>query len=440
MKNIELKNKGLISLKVSLFTLFIALISTQCSKDEIIKIEEPSSQNLKATAPIGSIITLKAYNGKYVCAERDVTNHPLEADRPTPGTWEKFEVVDAGDGFIALISQMNGNYVCADKKLTNVPLAANRNISSPGSWEKFKWESQGTNTVALYANANNTYVSARLNVTDAPLRAYAGSVREWEVFTWEYADGGTGSTIPGVVLGLDSDDWKLNGYIDSPTSNPNYEDDVLDAANETFSTFSSEYFYSDGTWTYFKAYRGLEGSSSSGNPRSELREMKNGTEYEWSTSGKTNRMRWTFRVDQLSKSHNSDQGGKVCIGQIHGPSNTYDDVIRVQFEGSAAQSSGSVDLVVNGWVAEQDTGDDDGLEIPGNWYLDTEYTFEIIFEDEKVILNRIIGSTTTELYSYENCGSDENYFKVGNYLQSVQNDDYDGTYALVAVKDLSITH
>lgn len=398
-------------------------------------------------APIGSTIWLMASNGKYVCSEIRTTNAPLEADRSAAKTWEAFEVVDAGDGMIALIAY-NGNYVCADKKLSNIALAANR--TAIGAWEKFTWESQSDGTVALKANANSLYVTATTSVTDAPLRASASSISTNQKFSWGYigdepvdpVDPGNGSNIPGVLLGLNSNDWKLNGYIDSPTSNPNYEDDVIEAANSSFSEFTSEYFYSDGTWAYFKAYRGLEGSSSSGNPRSELREMKNGDTYEWSTSGKTNRMRWTTRVDQLSKSHNSDQGGKVCIGQIHGPSNTYDDVIRVQFQGSAAQSTGAIDLVVNGWVAEDDTGDDDGLEITGKgtFYLDTEYTFELIFEDKVVTLNRIDGSTTTQLYQHTNCGSAANYFKVGNYLQSVQNDSYDGTYATVRVKDLTITH
>lgn len=35
---------------------------------------------------------------------------------------------------------------------------------------------------------------------------------------------------------------------------------------------------------------------------------------------------------------------------------------------------------------------------------------------------------------------DDNYFKVGNYVQSSEGARYDGSYCLVAIKDLVITH
>jgi hypothetical protein len=424
-----------------------AFFMTSCEQDEIepTQVEpEAASVNLKATTPTdGKTYYIKsAFSGKYldVSGYSTVNGGNIQQWKYTGATNQQFKLTEVSSGVYKIVGVQSGKAL----DVSAYSLINGGNIQQwtykAGDNQKFTFVS-GASGYAIKGVQSGKVLDVAAWSTDN-----GGNIQQWTYKSqtnqqWVFTEvSSTSSTIPGVVLGLTSDDWKLNGYIDSPTSDPDYEDDVLIAAGKTFSTYSnSYYFYSDGEWTFFKCYRGLEGSSSSGNPRSELREMMDGDDDTWTNSG-TNRMRWTARVDQLAKSHNSDAGGKVCIGQIHGPSGTYDDVIRVQFEGTAAQSTGAVSLVVNGWVCEDETGDDDGIEISGSWYLDTEYTFELIFEDDEVILNRISGSTTTQLYKHSNCGSDENYFKVGNYMQSVQEDDYDGTYSLVAVKDLSVTH
>ncbi len=39
-----------------------------------------------------------------------------------------------------------------------------------------------------------------------------------------------------------------------------------------------------------------------------------------------------------------------------------------------------------------------------------------------------------------NTSCEGNYFKTGNYLQSVKGMSYDGSYGLVGLKELSVTH
>ncbi len=240
---------------------------------------------------------------------------------------------------------------------------------------------------------------------------------------------------PGDVLGLTSNTWKLNCFTGSPGSSAVYRDDVLDATGESFSTYEDpNYFYTDGEWTYFKCYRGLGGSANSSNPRVELRELINGNLANWDAKNGNNTMTWTVRVDQLPKSK-SGKDGVLCFGQIHGPSSTVDDVIRVQFIGDPDQSSGNVRIKISGYITEDVLGGSKILS--GTYKLDTSYTFKLVYNDGLVELfeggNRIFDQemdTSTE----------GNYFKVGNYLQSVKGASYTGSHGIVRIKNLRITH
>ncbi|MFD6304377.1 hypothetical protein ACFWFF_15095 [Streptomyces sp. NPDC060223] len=55
-------------------------------------------------------------------------------NRTCVGTWEKFTLVDAGNGNVALRAQADNLYVCADNAGTS-PLIANR--TAVGTWEQF---------------------------------------------------------------------------------------------------------------------------------------------------------------------------------------------------------------------------------------------------------------------------------------------------------------
>jgi hypothetical protein len=142
-----------------------------------------SSQNpapVTPSVPIanGAIIGLVAsVNGLYVTAE-SAGSSSLIANRPGLGAWEEFQIIDLGDGTIALRSLINGQFVCADNG-GNSALIANR--SAIGQWEKFQLEDAGNGNFAIIAKANGKYVCAE-NAGKSQLIANRTAVGGWEQF------------------------------------------------------------------------------------------------------------------------------------------------------------------------------------------------------------------------------------------------------------------
>ncbi|RZU72410.1 peptidase inhibitor I9 [Micromonospora kangleipakensis] len=116
-------------------------------------------------------------NGKLVTAESAGTL-PLVARSTALGPWEKFDVVDTGDGFVALLAKANGRYVTAPASGTS-PLIASR--TSIGAAEKFTLVQNTDGSVSLKANSNGKYVMAE-NYGKSPLIAKAASIGSWERF------------------------------------------------------------------------------------------------------------------------------------------------------------------------------------------------------------------------------------------------------------------
>jgi len=120
-------------------------------------------------------------NGNFVSADNAGAS-PLIANRTTAQGWEKFQIVNNGDGTISFLSMANGKYVSADISTTggNKLIAQATTIQQ---WEKFKQVDLGNGTVAFQALANNQFVSCDLN-TGAPTliadRAAVGGA--WEAF------------------------------------------------------------------------------------------------------------------------------------------------------------------------------------------------------------------------------------------------------------------
>jgi hypothetical protein len=133
-------------------------------------------------APIGKTIWLKAQmNGDYVSAWTADANSPLESRSTAVNTWEKFTVVDAGNGFIALKANANNLYVSAWTATVNGPLQARS--AAVSTWEMYKWIGNGDGTISLQAAANNLYVST-WNDPNQPLEARASVINIWEKYTW----------------------------------------------------------------------------------------------------------------------------------------------------------------------------------------------------------------------------------------------------------------
>jgi hypothetical protein len=155
-------------------------------------------------APLGQVIWLQTTNNhNYVSTRTDQTNSPLEAIVTQVQAWEEFDVLDAGNGLIALRSHANNNYVSARIDQTNAPLQAI--ATQVQLWEQFTWLPQSNNTVALQSAANSQYVSARTNQTNTPLDANSTAIQQWEQFRW------------GVVGGAANPNFGSNVFIFDPT-------------------------------------------------------------------------------------------------------------------------------------------------------------------------------------------------------------------------------
>jgi hypothetical protein len=154
--------------------------------------------------PVGHTIWLQTTNNnRYVSARIDQTNTPLAALVTQVQAWEEFDVVDAGNGLIALRAHANNNYVSARLSQPNPPLQAV--ATQIQGWEQFTWLPQSNGTVALQSAANNHYVSARTDQTDTPLDATATQVQGWEQFRW------------GLVSGSGTSIFGPNVYVFEPT-------------------------------------------------------------------------------------------------------------------------------------------------------------------------------------------------------------------------------
>jgi alpha-L-fucosidase 2 len=121
----------------------------------------------------GGTALLAQANGKYVSV-----GSTLIASATSIGATERFDVIDLGNGNVALRSRANSLYVCAENAGAN-PLVANRTAIGP--WETFARVPNGDGTISLRA-VNNKYVVAE-NAGAAALIANRDAIGPWEKFT-----------------------------------------------------------------------------------------------------------------------------------------------------------------------------------------------------------------------------------------------------------------
>ncbi|WP_330439377.1 S8 family serine peptidase [Micromonospora sp. NBC_00821] len=118
-------------------------------------------------------------NGYFVSAD-GAGSKPLAAVGPVLGGWEKLDIVDAGNGLVALRANVNGKYVSATGAGSKPLIATATSVST---WERFQLVHQIDGTVSLKATVNNKYVSAPNN--GGPLVASAVNASTWEKFDLE---------------------------------------------------------------------------------------------------------------------------------------------------------------------------------------------------------------------------------------------------------------
>jgi hypothetical protein len=124
-------------------------------------------------APVGQTIWLQN-SGKFVSSNNG--GAPVTCDRQSVEGWEKFDVVDAGNGKVAL-KGTNGLYLSSENGLA----AMKCNRIPCGDWEKFEWVKLGSQ-VALKGN-NGRFVSSE-NGAITGMNCNRESYSGWEVFNW----------------------------------------------------------------------------------------------------------------------------------------------------------------------------------------------------------------------------------------------------------------
>jgi hypothetical protein len=126
-------------------------------------------------APNTSSISLRAHaNGRFVTAG----SQPVIASSGSDGTNQQFDVLDAGNGNIALRARANGMLVSAENA-GSASLIANR--TAIGLWETFQLIHNPDGSVSFRALVNNMLVTAE-NAGAAPLIANRTAVGPWEEF------------------------------------------------------------------------------------------------------------------------------------------------------------------------------------------------------------------------------------------------------------------
>ncbi|MFI6235461.1 lectin [Micromonospora sp. NPDC050784] len=161
---------------------------TTCSADYYLRLSGDGGRMLKGTialtatrptAPVigGSTPTPPAAVGIRARANgRFVGGSPLVASLTSAS--EKFTIVDAGGGLVALKSSRTGKYVCAEQAGA-AALVADRDAL--GGWETFTRVANPDGSVSFRSSANGMYVCAE-NAGAGALIANRAAIGPWESF------------------------------------------------------------------------------------------------------------------------------------------------------------------------------------------------------------------------------------------------------------------
>ena len=128
-------------------------------------------------------------------------------------------------------------------------------------------------------------------------------------------------------------------------------------------------------------------------------------------------------------------------GQDGKRNDRFDDVIRVQAQGNGGQSSGSINLRIQGYVVEETNDDTRNLDF--DMRMDTEYFFELTMRNSVVRLYELnnSGNRVRTLFTSVDIGdADENYFKAGSYLQTTRSNQFGSNdYGQISIRDISVS-
>ncbi len=451
MKITQLKTRGKFLSTKTLFLSGMLIAAISCSDDnsevseesldELAVVKESVALAEKVTPVVGGVYTItNVGNGRTLDISGGSNSNGANlqvwgTNENTSATHRQWEVLSTGGNYVRLKGVDSG-------KSLEVSGGSNSNGANVQQWAyqgttHQQWEilSVGNNEFRLKCrdSGKSLRVSGSSNGSNADQWAYSG----WESQKFYFTEVGgvvtpppTGGDTAAEIIGSG---WKLNGFSGSLSVGSN--DNGLDYADDA-STSESHFFFDKDGYAAFRCYPGNPTSGGSSNPRSELREEIGGGDGYWNgNTSTTHSMKWRFRIEDLPPS------GKLCFGQIHERDDSYDDVIRVQVEGSSGQNSGSVTLRILGYVTEEIEGS--GRSIDFDMNMDTEYYFELTMQNGVVRLYNLNnnGSRNEELFESVDIGNaNENYFKAGCYLQSTSSSHHgSNVYGQVLIKDLTVS-
>jgi hypothetical protein len=131
-----------------------------------------------ACAPGKTVALKNLASGLFASARNDTLN--VIGNVANASTWEEFDIIDQGNGLVALKSHMNNLYVSADLGVSSdAPLRARS--SAVGGWEQFTIQAV-SGGYAFKANANGKFVQANLGLATDDLQARATTPNSWETF------------------------------------------------------------------------------------------------------------------------------------------------------------------------------------------------------------------------------------------------------------------
>ncbi|MFB9057703.1 polysaccharide lyase family 7 protein [Mariniflexile ostreae] len=426
------KFKQTANLAFAIATLFLVSCSKEHVNDDVLQVDKSDDVETGVLSKSSKSVKL---NISSASASTSHSSYPaskaIDGSTASTSRWSGDGVgttfiVDLGS--TALIDYLKIFWYASDR---TYQFKVYTSASSSGGWTLVGTKSSSaTNAFEEFDITNSTGRYIRLVCN-------GNNVNNWNNIV-EFEAWGTGdSTAPpsgssaSSILNLAN--WKLNAY--SGTLNVNSSNNGLSYVDNASKNDNTSWFYGSNGYAYFKTYPGNPTSGGSSNPRTELREMNGSSEIYWDGTTSTERsMKWKFRIDNLPPS------GKLCFGQIHEKDDSFDDIIRVQCQGSGGQTTGSIDLRILGYVTE--TLEGEGKTINFNFNMRTEYYFELAMKNSVVKLYELnsSGSRVQTLYTSGNVGNaDENYFKAGCYLQSTSSSHSSSSvYGLVGIKTLTI--
>ena len=151
-----------------------------------------------ADAPVGCIVAFKSQNPncidnnnnigqKYLCVDTS-NNYQLCVNRAAVGgSWEKFLVEDAGNGYIALKSLNNNKYLRfpVDRFGNPYPGMADMNSINYTTSIKLQWQNNGDGTISLIVVDLQKYLCVDSNYGNTPAKVYPSRAAvggSWEKF------------------------------------------------------------------------------------------------------------------------------------------------------------------------------------------------------------------------------------------------------------------